>query len=568
MRRLAVAIGTIVICSLLISQITMAKNDNTNISYDDVYTQLEIDSTGALIVNEKIKVNVKKNQEQYIKKLDISNVSGIKDLIVSIDNAQGETIVLEAVDTIDNLHDTQFYAETFYEDRIKMNIYIPVKPYVDVNHQLNLTMQYKATDLVSIYNDAAYFEWTVLFNGEGVLRNFVLDIIYPQAINEQVNPLLNGAFYQREMTIDDWTARIISTHIEANEQVTFSVLIPAMFCLDSRKIIDSDQAEKIRSKQTQLEIEQIERQTRYLTENRLEKVLTGGPVALLVITTLFLYLIFGRPMTIKNSQPYEGKTPMQQSPAELANQSGKKVRFIDVFSTLLDLCNQSILQYKNIDGEILFVLNDIEKAQQIKRHERYLINWIFNAHDTEEVAISRVLTILERDNKTHDNARFKTWARIVRKQTEQLVKGKPNVFARVIGIAVTLINLILSTILIFRNGNILWAGATMFSSVLLVLYAYSLLNYNEEEIMCRSEWKKLIKFIRRLKKHPDKLLSYNEWEKLIPYAVSLNQEAQVVIQMNSIIDHHFVKEDAKVFKDKKDIELIQHTIKKIQRKHH
>jgi uncharacterized membrane protein len=567
MRQVIIGISLIFLALVLVNPMVMAETNQSQAKYVDVATQLDIDIDGSLIVDEQITINVNKNDDIYVQTSDISNVSGIKNLTVLVENTQGEMVALEPVESIEDIQEQSYYFETVYEDKIWMKLYIPTKLYRNQNNQLNYHITYQATDFVSVYNDGAYLEWPILTNGNEVLNNFLLEVTYSQAVNEQVYPMVSGALFQREMQMSDWTSRIVSTHIKANEPVVFSALIPKSFCLDSRKLIDANQADQIIEEQNQYKIEQIEQEKKVQTASALMMLLNNIPIVLLIIATILFYIGFDRKNNAIKSKQNKVKIPTNYSPAELRYQSGKKVGFTEVYTTMLDLCNRRIIRYKEMEGEIVFLIDDIAKAQTLKRHERYLVNWIFNARDTDKVTLSELLIILGQDATASGDKRFNIWIKAVAKQTQKLIAGEPILFIRMIGVVVTAMNVVLSCISIYRFGNIPWSAAVMVSSLLLLIYAYSLEKYNEEEQLNLKESKEFLAFFKVMGKGETPTLAYKEWQTLIPYAMSFNQVEPVIEAISNHSEYNENKgKEAVVRKNNMNVELAVRAFQKMNQK--
>ncbi len=261
--------------------------------------------------------------------------------------------------------------------------------------------EYRILDAVTVYNDIAELNWILIDDLDYRTKNININIKLPDAINNEDEIMFFGHGVSRDNAVkqEGKMFKINIDKLRSGEMVEVRILFDKN-AIESNKIITKDAKEVI------LDIEEnIAKSQEQLRRNyNISSIVVLTAFILMVIMVAFkvkrVYFKFDKERVSNFDSQYYRELPNTYSPAEMGmlinyNELGKN----ELEATLMDLIRRKYILLDMNGCSTLdekpnykFILNEEKKNNDLKEHERKLLDWFF-----DDIADGNELTLNQLD---------------------------------------------------------------------------------------------------------------------------------------------------------------------------
>ncbi len=420
-------------------------------------------------------------------------------------------------------------------------------------------IEYDLKDVVHSYVDTDEFSWRI-FDKRNIVnfKNIDIHIYLPQKIEINNLKAFQHGFLDANIFIKD---NEITYSIEKDimkDAFEIRILFPKKLIQNKRKQENLFVYDKIIKEEKKIE-EDYNRKKKYI------RIYNMAGVIFFVfewIAGIIIYVKSNGKSTYNLKRSYYAKIPSDCSPAMMSCIVHlKKIHPKDVISTILDLTRRKHIHIQEINNSekkdyVLEVLE--ENADHLKKHEKYLIKWIFyTVGRNKSISLSQIESFNEdKDNFLKFKKYYYNWKHQVIKECEEYrYFKKKNSLSRICFIGLGILEIIIGIgyIGIYRNYEVGFIGTLCFmiGGTISFLYGWvakrSIIGHKEYK-----KWMAFKKFLINFKniKFKDKK-AIQIYEQYIIYSISLGIYQRILSKF---------KHKLKIEKEKNNIYLNLDTI--------
>lgn len=426
------------------------------------------------------------------------------------------------------------------------SIFIHVK--TGMESQMTFEYDYKIIGALTQYNDITELNWRLLDYFDRKVQSSVVTLHLPQSVHSRDDFHLFGhGLYNGSIEIVSNTTMVLDIKtMKQGDFIEFRLLLPKDITplISLKNKIDISAYERILAEEAKMAKEANVLRGAYFSL-LIGAALMGLAMIMLVI---YIYRKYDREFIPAYDGKYYRDLPAEYTPAEMSYlYYFKKINDEDVTATLLDLIRKKYLILENAQEinarkpDFVLKLNPEAGLDNLKLHERHLINWFINhIGDGKKVSLQEVESYPKAN--VNQARRFNEDAKMFVDKAS--VEGRKNDFfdlelerirPRLAGYVVfPIIYIIISFLVgaVLGLNTILFILIGIFVTVVYLIYIYSFKRRSVNGNNDYAKWKAFKTFLlefSQIKDYP--IPGVVVWEHYLVYATSLKIADKVMDQL-------------------------------------
>ncbi len=375
--------------------------------------ETSIKEDGSIDMVEFITYNFSKKYNGAYRDISTRNTGGMYNAKVYYESRTGEEIPLKKVNNAKNGDSNVFEILKQDADLYRIKIYSPSKD-EEKTFKITYTMKNAATK----YKDTGefFYEYWSDYN-ETEINNLKIHINIPNIAENKDIKAYCHTVSGGNVSVKNRSVDYSFPHVNSKEMVETRVLFPASSIPLSSKIRNENALDRILNEEADYREKQQQKMVRALI---IKKIFNYTSMILGLFFIISMFLIWKKfrnnPEDIYNiySPP---ELPEECTPAAAAYMVNRVVNGRTIYATILDLWRRSYLTIEKLEPEngkdkIDFSIKKIRKAaQELLKHERYFINWLFDIlGNGESVNTSSIKKSSKSSSFYHH---FQKWSKLV-----------------------------------------------------------------------------------------------------------------------------------------------------------
>ena len=512
-----------------INPLNVSASDEVDLSKFNIETTIKED--GSIDMVEFITYNFSGKYNGAYRDVSIKNTDGMYNVKVSYVSKSGQETPFRKVNTAENGDDNVFQILKQDTDLYRIKIYSPSK-----DEEKTFKITYTMKNVATKYKDTGefFYEYWSDYN-ETEIDNLKIHINIPDIAEDNNIKAYYHAVSSGNASVKNGSVDYSFPHVNSKELVETRVLFPASSIPLSSKIRNENALSRILKEEADYREKQ---QQKIAHAIMIKKIFNYVSMILGLLFIIFMFPVWRKfrnnPQDIYSTySPPE--LPEECTPAVASYMVKRTVDGRTTYATILDLWRKGYLtiektEFENSKDKVDFSIKKVKKAaQELLKHERYFISWLFDTlGDGETVTTSAIKKSNESSSFYYD---FQKWSKLVEEEVKSRnyydkkanSAGRWLILFSVIGIIVSIVSLAFRAY--FGIFSLL---VSIFVMICGIYYCIKRSPYGQ------SQYNKWIKFKNYIKNSDFTYDASTDYiESYIPYAEALNMERNNMSKLRS-----------------------------------
>ncbi|WP_446897694.1 DUF2207 family protein [Clostridium sp. LBM24168] len=507
----------------------VSASDEVSLSKFNIETTIK--ENGSINMVELITYNFKGKYNGSYRDISIKNTDGISNIKVLLVSKNGLEVPFREVNNAKNGDNNVFQILKQGTNLYRIKIYSPSN-----DEKKTFKIYYTMKNVAIKYNDVGefFYEYWSSYN-ETEIDNLKIHIDIPDNTENKNIKAYYHANSDGNISVKNGNVEYTFSHVNSKELVEARVLFPASLISLSPKSKNENALSRISNEETEYS---RKKQQRVEFASIMKKIFDFINI---ILGLLFLVSGFVIWKKFKNSSLndysiyFPPELPEECTPAVAAYMVNGTVDGRTTYATILDLWRRGYLTIEKVESEnkkdkVDFSIKKVKKAtQELLKHERYFINWLFDIlGDGESVTTS---SIKESSKESSFYSDFQKWLKLIKKEVKS--RGYYDKKANTLGKWIVVISIISIIISIISFAFEAYSGIfNLFLSILILIsgirYCIKRSSYGQSQY---NNWTKFKDYIKNTN------FAYNintdYIESYIPYAEALDMKQNIMVKLRS-----------------------------------
>lgn len=436
--RPSIIISVVVIllsCFIYIFSINAIDISDSEMSVTKHQMNVTIEEDGSIYVSEDVTLKFDSYWNYLIKDIGFTKDERVeKQLGFQIDNAQSSFDMESFKVKMYNKYGNLLYPEVSRNYDLDQKLYRSFEMRLSGEFVTGVRMhyEYRIFNAVTVYNDIAELNWILIDNLDYRTKNINIIINIPDTIDENnIKFFGHGVSRDNAVKQEGTKFKINIDKLYSGEMVEVRILFDknAVSEVESSKTIFEDAKEVILDIEENIAKEQDQLRTNY----NISGIIVLLAFVLMVIMVIFkarkVYIKFDKERVSDFDSEYYRELPNSYSPAEMGmlvnfNELGEN----ELEATLMDLIRRKYILLdmngcSTLDKKPNYklVLNTISEENDLKEHERKLLNWFFGRiAQGNELTLNQLDEYLSKESNAKKYlADSKAWGHAVLRESQK-----------------------------------------------------------------------------------------------------------------------------------------------------